>query len=318
MSSAPQRRFARARLALISPLVLLASAVCAQAGEKAGEAAPESVQSFPFAVDGVYNEIESKYIFGFTDGSDIGLKGEMAVESDTNVAFRKRMGRYMGLEQEIEFEHVVTENFAYELSAHGTAHRIKDDEFLADRSRVRASGLSAKFSYLLIGRGPGSPFGLTISAEPEWSRVDGGSGLPTRGFGSTFKLIADTELIPNRLFAAANISWHPEVAKAVGDASWSRSSTFGAAGAVAWRFAPKVTAGAEIEYFHAYDSFGFGAFQGRAVYVGPTLHIQLTRKIMLAAAFSTQVAGHAVADDRHLDLTNFTRHKARLKLEYEF
>jgi hypothetical protein len=39
---------------------------------------------------------------------------------------------------------------------------------------------------------------------------------------------------------------------------------------------------------------------------------------MFAAAFSTQVAGHDLGDDSRLDLVNFTRYKARLKLEYEF
>ena len=280
--------------------------------------AQQETTSFPFSIAGDYNEIESKYIFGFTEGSDIGLQGEMSMETDTNAAFRRRAGTYLGLEQEVEFEHVPTQFFAYELSVHGLAHRIKDDESLADKTHVRWSGFSTNLRYLLIGRGPGSPIGLTIMAEPEWARVDGLSGQPTRSLGTTFTLIADTEIIPNRLLAAVNLSYAPEVAKAVGDLAWSRSSTFGASGAVAWRFTPKITAGAEVQYYHAYDSLGFGAFQGRAAYVGPTLHVQLTRKIMLAAAYSTQVAGHALADDRHFDLTNFTRHRARLKLEYEF
>ncbi|MDE2361956.1 MAG: hypothetical protein KGM42_04690, partial [Hyphomicrobiales bacterium] len=247
--------------------LIFAGALAAFASTGSGARAQEPARtSFLFAADGEYNEIETKYIFGFTNGSDIGLKGEMAVETDTNAAFRRRAGRYMALEQEIEFEHVPTENFAYELSVHGMAHRIKDDEVLADRSLVRWSGLSANFRYLIIGRGPGSPIGLTISAEPEWSRVDGLAGPPTRSLASTFILAADTELVANRLFAAANVRWEPEISRAVGDAAWSRASTFGASAAMAWRFTPKITAGAELEYFLAYDSLGFGAFQGRSIY----------------------------------------------------
>jgi hypothetical protein len=296
-------------------LGLAALLACATAPALAQEAARTS---FLFSADGEYNEIETKYIFGFTDGSDIGLEGEKSIESETNAVWRKRTGRYMALEQEIAFEHTPTQFFSYEVSVRGTGHRIKDDETLGDKSIVRASGLSTKLRYLVLGRGPGSPIGLTISAEPEWSRVDGSTGTATRSLGATFKLVADTELIANRLYAAANLTYAPEVARAVGDAAWGRSSTIGASGAIAWRLTPTITAGAEVEYFHAYDSYGFGAFQGRATYVGPTLHVQITRKLMLAAAYSTQVAGHALADDRHYDLTNFTRHKARLKLEYEF
>ncbi|MEA2759828.1 MAG: hypothetical protein QOH65_2441 [Methylobacteriaceae bacterium] len=273
---------------------------------------------FPFSVEGVYNEIETKYIFGFTDGSDIGAEGEKAIELETNGQFRKRHGRYSAIEQEVEFEAVPSQFFAYELSAHGMAHAISGVDGLDDLHRVTPSGLSARFRYLLIGRGPGSPIGLTVTAEPEWSRVDGTSGVFTRSLGSKFKLLADTELIQNRLFAAANLSYAPENDKAVGDPTWTRSSTFGVTGALAWRFTPKITVGAEAEYYRAYESFGLRNFQGHAVYAGPTLHIQITNKMMFAAAYSTQVGGHAAGDDQPLDLVNFSRHRARLRFEYEF
>ena len=273
---------------------------------------------FPLSLNGVYNEIETEYIFGFTEGSDIGAEGEKAIELEANGAFRKRHGRYGAIAQEIEFEAVPTQFFAYELSAHGTAHAISSVDGLDDLHRVTPSGLSARFRYLLIGRGPGSPIGLTVTAEPEWSRVDGTSGVFTRSLASTFKLLADTELIQNRLFAAVNLSYAPEIDKAAGEPTWTRSSILGAASAISWRFTPKVTVGAEAEYFRAYESLGLKNFQGHAVYVGPTLHIQFTNKMMFAAAYSTQVGGHATGNDQPLDLLNFSRHRARLRLGSEF
>ena len=50
--------------------------------------------AFPFALDGVYNEIETKYIFGFTTGSGIGIEGEKEFTTDTIGRFGKRGGRY--------------------------------------------------------------------------------------------------------------------------------------------------------------------------------------------------------------------------------
>jgi hypothetical protein len=44
----------------------------------------------------------------------------------------------------------------------------------------------------------------------------------------------------------------------------------------------------------------------------------MTSKILLAAAFSTQIAGHAAGDQNPLDLTNSSRNKARLLVEIEF
>src|ERR1035441_5398532 len=125
------------------------------------------------AQDAVFHEAESKYMFGFVDGADIGNEGEKAIEFETTGAFKKRGGRYSAVEQELEFEHVPTQFFAYELSAHGMAHSISGVEGLDDINHATFSGLSAKLRYLIIGRGPGSPIGLTISAEPEWSRIDG-------------------------------------------------------------------------------------------------------------------------------------------------
>ncbi|MDE2579836.1 MAG: hypothetical protein KGL46_13620 [Hyphomicrobiales bacterium] len=267
---------------------------------------------------GEYRDIETKYIFGFTDGSDIGSRGEKAIEFETNATWRKRSGAFLGLEQEIAFEHVPTQNFFYEFALHGAAHRIRDVEGLDNRNSAAFAGLSAKFRYLLLPRGPASPIGLAISAEPEWSRVEGDSGAHTRAFETTVKIAADAELIENRLYIGANLVYAPEVAKAVGDGAWARAAQWGVTGGLAYRIAPKVTLGAGAQYYRVHDSFGFRRFQGDALYAGPTLHIQFKPKVMLAAAFSTQVAGHAGADNRPLNLHDFGRHMARLKFEVEF
>ena len=54
------------------------------------------------------------------------------------------------------------------------------------------------------------------------------------------------------------------------------------------------------------------------LFAGPNVQINITRKVLLAAAFMGQIAGHAVDDDRALDLTNFERYRGNLKLEFEF
>lgn len=266
----------------------------------------------------VFHEAESKYMFGFVDGADIGNEGEKAIEFETTAEFKRRSGKYSAIEQEIEFEHVVTQNFAYELSAHFTNHQISGVEGLDDINRTSFSGASSKLRYLILGRGPGSPIGLTISAEPEWSRTDGTDGTQTQDYNTDFRIVADTELVPNRLFAAVNISYVPETAKGAADVNWQNSSGLGLSAALAYRVTPKLAVGAAIEYDRAYDGLAFQTFLGQAFYVGSTLQINFTQKILLAAAFMAQVAGHAVDDPRALDLTNFSQYRANLKLEFEF
>ena len=275
-------------------------------------------QSSAQAVADVFHEAESKYMFGFIDGSDIGNEGEKAIEYEATGSFRKRTGRYSAVEHELEFEHVPTQNFAYELSAHGITHSIGGVEDLDDRNSTQFSGASAKLRYLIIGRGPGSPIGLTVSAEPEWARIDGTDGSQTRSYSSTFKIVADTELIANRLYLALNLIYEPEVAKPADLGMWERSSSAGVALGLAYRITPTFAMGVSAEYDRAYDGLTFQTFNGHALFVGPTVQINFSRKVLLAAALMTQVAGHAVDDPRPLDLTNFEKYRANLKLEVEF
>ena len=270
------------------------------------------------AVAEVFHEAESKYMFGFTDGSDIGNEGEKAFEYEATGSFRKRGGRYAAIEHEFEFEQVLTQNFAYELSAHAITHSIGNVEGLDDRDSTQFSGASAKLRYLIIGRGPGSPFGLTVSAEPEWSRVDGTDGTGTRSYSSTFKLVADTELITNQLYAAINLIYEPEVAKPADSGTWERSSIAGLSMGLTYRATPTFAMGVGTEYDRAYDGLGFQPFNGHALFVGPNVQINFSQKVLLAAAFMTQVAGRAVDDSRPLDLTNFEKYRANLKFEVEF
>ena len=265
-----------------------------------------------------FHELETKYIFGFTSGADIGVPGEEAIEVETTTESRKRGGHYSVVEQEVELEGVPSDRFAYELSVHGTSTAVTGVEGLDDRHRVGFSGLSADLRFPILYRGPESRFGLTFQMEPEWERIDGETGEFTTTFSSGFALLADTELIPNRLYAAVNLGYAPEVGRVLGDPSFERASSTTLTGALAYRFLPKVTGGAEVEYYRAYDGLVLNDFDGHALYVGPTLHIQFTSKILLSLAYSVQVAGHAVGDARPLDLTNFTGDHANMKFEVEF
>ncbi len=263
-----------------------------------------------------YHELETKYLFGFTEGADIGAEGEKSIELETTTQFGRRGGGYGTVEQEVEFEGVPSQFWAYELSAHGFGYSVDGVQGLVNARGADFSGLSAEFRYLVIGRGPGSPIGLTLTAEPEWARYDDG-GQPIQDYNVTFRVVADTELISNRLYAAANLVYNPDYAQSRLQ-PWETSSAWGATAALAYRVTPKVTLGGEVEYYRDYGGFGFQSLQGRALYVGPTLQIQFTGQVMLSAAWSTEVAGHASGENFGLDLTNFPQQRGNLKFEVEF
>lgn len=301
----------------LSRAFLSVLSICAFYPASRAMAAPTNVEVVP-AAPLEFHEIETKNIFGFANGADIGLEGEKEIEFATNGSFKKRSGRYRVIEQEIEFEAVPTQFFSYELSLHGLSHHIRGVDDIDDINRTTISGFSANLRFLLLGRGPGQPFGLTFSVEPEYSRIDGGSGVRTRNYSATFRLAADTELIPNRLYGAFNLTYEPETNREAGSDSVERSSSLGLITALAYRITPEITVGGVVEYDRAYDGLAFRAFAGEALYIGPTLHIQLNRKAYVAAAFATQIYGHASGETFKLDLSNFERHRAFFRLGLEF
>src|ERR1039458_6228043 len=84
------------------------------------------VQSAPPAAIDPFHELETKYIFGFTEGSDIEAEGEKAIEFETTAAFGMRGGSFSAIEQEVEFENTPTQFFQYELSAHGLLQSVNN------------------------------------------------------------------------------------------------------------------------------------------------------------------------------------------------
>jgi hypothetical protein len=264
-----------------------------------------------------YKELESKYIFGFTEGSDIGFEGERAIVSSSDLSFQRRHGSYNALEEEIEYETNPTPDLQLEPTVHVVHNQVQGVEGFANFTGANFGGLSTNFRYNAIGRGPGAPIGLTFTVEPEWSRVDDGGKVVTT-FEATGKILADTEIVPDRLYAAFNAIYTPEISRDFGSPNWMRAATLGVTTALVYRIAPNVVLGGELEYFRAHNSLGFDDFAGHALYAGPTLFVQLTNKILLRAAFSTQIAGHAAGEPFPLDLTNFSRNKALLYAEFEF
>ena len=103
-----------ARKSFARIMALAVAAAPLSAGPPARAEDGGASQHFPFALDGAYHEIETKYIFGFTDGADTGAEGETAIEFETNVALRRRNGTYAAAEQEIEFEAVPSQFFSFE------------------------------------------------------------------------------------------------------------------------------------------------------------------------------------------------------------
>lgn len=280
---------------------------------------PAWAQSAPAAAPSApqFYEIETKYIFGYTEGSGIGLEGEKEVSAETATTFGKRDGRYFATQTKLEFEHTPNQFVQVEFGALVASHNISGVTDLDDRNAASFMGLFGEVRYLLIERTSSSPLSVTLSAEPNWRRIDETSGEPVTNFELEMKINADMELIKNRLYAGFNLMYEPEWTR-TSEGEIERETTLGFSSALAFRIVPQVLVGAEVWYLRHYAGFDLAEFTGDAYFFGPTLYVQLSPKMFFTAAWNAQIAGSEAGMPSALNLADFPRHRAKAKLALEF
>jgi hypothetical protein len=163
-------------------------------------------------------------------------------------------------------------------------HGISAVAGLDDRRQGAFEGVSLEARYRLLDRDH-APFGLTIGAEPHWTRVDDISGEPVANAGSELSLSVDRELIENRLYGALNLLYDPEVTFSQATGMWERQATVGAA--LTMQARKGIFFGAEARYLPAYDAISLDSFAGPAWFVGPTMYATLST-MAISAAWSVQ------------------------------
>lgn len=261
--------------------------------------------------------VDTEFIFGFTAGADVGEIGEREIESGTTAGWGKRAGPYAAVFNQLTLELVPFENFRFEIGVPVAFHRVAGVPGLDDRQQAAFNGVSTEFRYKLLD-GERGPFSFTVAAEPHWGRVDETSGEPVDNYGSQFSILVDKELIKDRLFGALNAVYDPEVTRSRVTGDWQRSSTFGLFASVTTQLQDGVFFGAEARYLRTYNGLGPETFAGHALFVGPTMFAKLSKTKAISAAWGVQAGGRAADIPGVLDLTNFTRHQALIRLEHNF
>ena len=270
--------------------------------------APSAVQA---------GDVDTQFLFGFTQGSDVGELGEKEIESETVGRFGKVDGSYTALTSELRAELVPFENFRFEVGTIVNYSSISGVSGFDDRNEVQFGGFALEGRYRVLDRRV-APVGLTISAEPHWTRIDDTSGELVANYGSEFVVAVDKELVENRLFAALNVRYDPEWTHLLARDVWLQQSTLGISAAVTAQVDAGVFFGIETHYVRGYDGAGANVFLGDALFVGPTTYLRLSKSFSVSAALSVQVAGIAVDVPGSLNLRDFERLQARLRLEYNF
>jgi hypothetical protein len=261
-------------------------------------------------------EHSTEHLFTFSTGTDIDEVGEREFESDTGHRFSKRDGRYNAYSLRFEAAFIPVKDFRLAASASGAYLDIAGVSGLDDRRRAAFEEFSLEVRYRLMDRAR-SPFGLTIGIEPNWGLIEETSGEPADRYGVKFALLIDKWIVEGSLVSVFNVIYEPEATHGRATGEWSRESTLGFTGALMAQVRPNVFIGAEVQHLRKYEGFGLDHLAGDATFLGPSLCWN-PKGFWLAASWGAQIVGHAVGSSDHLDLVNFERYRARLRVGFNF
>lgn len=262
------------------------------------------------------SDVDSEHIFGFTEGADIGKAGEREAESETIGHLGKSTGSYAALMQNDSVKMLPVDNLRLSANAALAHFGISGVPDLEDRQLTTLMGTSFEARYMLMNRRSG-PFGLTVIAEPRWSRIDTNSGKNLTGYGSLLTVVADKELIDDRLLGTLNLLYDGQTTRFPVSDSWVHDSKIGVSAALSTRVTSAAFVGGEVRYLRAYDGLGLNAYSGEALFAGPTFYVQLAHGMALSGAWNMQVAGRT-SNGGALDLDHFERHQVKLRFNSNF
>jgi hypothetical protein len=266
---------------------------------------------------GEKQRVDTEFIFGFTAGADVGEPGEKELEHQTAAQWDKRDGSYVAGSDQLRFETSPVQDFRFEIGVPIAYYNISGVTGLDDRNQAAINGIATEFRYRLLDRDT-APFSLTLGAEPHWSRTDEVSGEPVNNYGGELSVALDKELVKDRVFGALNLIYDPETTWSRITGLWEQDSTLTFAAAVTTQVSPGIFIGAEAHYLRKYDGIGLDTIQGQAFFLGPSTFVRLSKSLAISGAWGFQIAGRATGTAAALDLTNFTRQQATLRIEYNF
>ncbi|MFJ7441476.1 hypothetical protein ACIQW5_28065 [Methylorubrum thiocyanatum] len=272
------------------------------------------------------DKIDTENLFGFTEGTDVGKKGEQEVIVDTIGRFSKRRdgpGRsgYGAAQPIISYQYDPTDNFSIEPGLWFDARDSRNIAGVPDKSFGTFNGGSLELKYQFFKRTEERPFSLALQAEPQYARITPIEGQGADVFSVETRLIADARLVPDRLWAGINLIYDPQVSRLKGSSEVDRSSTLSVSCTLMAKVGGDIFFGPEARYMRAYEGAFLNRFEGHAVFVGPVLHYQVMEKGFLTLAYSTQVFGHdrdPDFSDRAFNLNQFSRHNLRVRFGIEF
>ena len=260
--------------------------------------------------------------FGYTYSAELLGKGQSEAELWATDRRGKDEGHFDAQDYRLELEHGVGNRFSIAGYANFASHHIRNDEERIDRD-FALRGLSAEFKYQLL-----SPYkdglGLTLYAEPAWSRIHGGGEKGTE-YELELKALIQKNFLDDRMIWAANLPFEPEwerekeVDEVTGETEveWEKELKLEVSSGLTYRVANGWYAGVEGRYASVYPDWTNGLHRETyAVFGGPVVHYG-GKKFWGTLSYQPQLfGGPSPSGSRALD--EFEKRELRLKLGYNF
>ena len=259
--------------------------------------------------------------FGYVYSAEVLGKGQTEAELWATDRRGKAEGHFDAQDYRVELEHGVTNRFSIAGYANFAGHHIRNADERIERD-FTLRGLSAEFKYQLL-----SPYknglGLTLYAEPAWSRIHGGGEKGTE-YELEFKALLQKNFLDDRLIWATNLTFEPEWEKekevdATGliETEWEKELKLEASTGLSYRFAPGWYGGVEGRYASVYPDWTHGLHRETyAVFAGPVIHYG-GKKWWATLSYQPQIFGSPSPNgSRALD--EFEKRELRLKIGYNF
>lgn len=252
---------------------------------------------------------DSEHIFGFAEGSDIGGKGEREIESIPVGSFGAPAGGYANIDNETSFRYGVTDDLRLSIGTLTDYFNIHDFPSLSDRSAFDFSGLITEARWHILDWRT-SPFGMTLSLNPQWRLTDPMSGQNRENYAFPVTLLVDKEMIPSKFFTVLNLVYTPSFQRLT--AGWEHDDSFTIIAGGSYAITPDILFGAEVRHENLAQN---GNLNAHALFVGPQFYMNLAKGFSVKIAWAAQIPDFAA---HTLDLTNYQRHQVELDIAYSF
>jgi hypothetical protein len=261
-------------------------------------------------------DADTEHMFGFSEGSDIGHRGETEAEFETIGRFGRVANAYSAITTNAELKHVVTDQLRVSGAVAFSQFDISGLAGTSDQDRLVVDRISSELRYRVLDR-TRQPIGLTFIATPFFGLVNPGTGAGADRYGATLIAAADKALVPDRLFAAFNLGYAFESDRLYANGQYLNSSTLSVNLAASARLAPWLYLGAETRYLQDYGGMTPDLFAGQALYLGPVFYLPVARGFSISGAWNFQAWGQASGAGGNLDLANFERQQVKLRLSID-